>query len=129
MDRKELLLTYVKQSEIPVLVDFISGSDLVGAIVLPADIRSEELCGHYEMEEYVPPLWYESLVNIKKGKLLVIDKIDSISKEEQSKFGEILRYKKISTFNIPSDTLIIVTASEINSDRINDDIFSLVARI
>ena len=60
---------------------------------------------------------------------LVIDKIDTISKEEQLKFCELLEYRKISTFNLPESCVIIVTANEINKDKINEEIFSLVARI
>ena len=34
-------------------------------------------------------------------KILVIDKIDAIAKEEQLKFCELLEHKKISTFELP----------------------------
>ena len=51
------------------------------------------------------------------------------SKEEQKKFIEILEYRKISTFEIPNDVVIIVTANNINKDTINEEIYSLVAHI
>ena len=63
------------------------------------------------------------------NRILVIDKIDTISKEEQLKFCELLEHRKISTFNLPDNCTIIVTANEINKDKINEEIFSLAALI
>ena len=38
MDRKELLLTYIENNVVPILVDFISGSDLGNAIIMKEKI-------------------------------------------------------------------------------------------
>ena len=54
---------------------------------------------------------------------------NAIAKEEQLKFCELLEHRKISTFELPKSCVIIVTANEINKDKINEEIFSLVARI
>ena len=128
-DKKELLLSYIKINVAPVLVDFIFGCDFDKAVVLPANTMVNELNGHYDNMEYVPPKWFNDLLSINGNKLLVIDKIDTISKEEQKKFIEILKYKKVSTFDLPSECRIIVTANEIDKDKIDEEIFSLVARI
>ena len=128
-DKKEMLLSYIKANVAPVLVDFISGSDLNGAVVLPANIDTKELNGHYEESEFVSPKWFNDITNTNEIKLLVIDKIDTISKEDQLKFCELLEYRKISTFELPKNCVIIVTANEVNKDKINEEIFSLVARI
>ena len=128
-DKKEMLLSYINANVAPVLVDFISGSDLSGAVVLPANIDVKELNGHYEESEFVAPKWFKDIIDTNDNKVLVIDKIDTISKEEQLKFCELLEYRKISTFNLPESCVIIVTANEINKDKINEEIFSLVARI
>ena len=42
-DKKEMFLSYIKANVAPVLVDFISGKDLNGAVVLPANIDVKEL--------------------------------------------------------------------------------------
>ncbi len=123
-DRKEMFYAYIKSNIAPILVDFINADDLDYATILPANIDKSELNGHYEGTTFMPPKWFKEV-----KKLLVIDKIDTISKEEQLKFIELLKYKKISTFEIPSDCIIIVTAKEINSDKINEEIYSLVAQI
>lgn len=128
-DKKEMLSSYIKANVAPVLVDFISGKDINGAVVLPANIDVKELNGHYEESEFVSPKWFNDIISTNANRILVIDKIDTISKEEQLKFCELLEYRKISTFNLPESCVIIVTANEINKNKINEEIFSLVARI
>ena len=127
-DRKEMLLSYIKANVVPILIDF--EDDLLNdAVVLRADIGTDELNGHYKGKKFSPPKWFNDIVNLKDKRILVIDKIDTISKEEQLKFCELLEYKKISTFELPINCVIIITANEINKDKINEEIFSLVARI
>jgi len=128
-DRKEMLLSYVRSNVVPVLEDFIFGKDLEKATILPSNINREELNGHYEGTKFMPPKWLEEILESNKEKLIVIDEIDKISKEEQLKFVELLKYRKISTFSLPKGCLIIVTAHEINKETINEEIFSLVAKI
>lgn len=128
-DKKEMLLSYIKSNVAPILVDFISGQDLKGAIVLPANIDAKELNGHYDGADFMPPKWLNEILSTNANRILVIDKIDTISKDEQLKFCELLEYRKISTFNLPESCVIIVTANEINKYKINEEIFSLVARI
>lgn len=128
-DKKEMLLSYIKSNVAPILVDFISGQDLKGAVVLPANIDAKELNGHYDGTDFMPPKWLNEILSTNANRILVIDKIDTISKDEQLKFCELLEYRKISTFNLPESCVIIVTANEINKDKINEEIFSLVARI
>ena len=108
-NKKEILLSYIRANVAPILVDFISGNDINGAVVLPANV--------------------DEILSTNASKILVIDKIDAIAKEEQLKFCELLEHRKISTFELPKSCVIIVTANEINKDKINEEIFSLVARI
>lgn len=128
-DKKEMLLSYIKANVSPILVDFISSKDLNEAVVLPANIDEKELNGYYDGTDFMPPKWLNEILSTKESKFLVIDKIDTILKEEQLKFCELLEYRKISTFELPKNCVIIVTANEINKDKINEEIFSLVARI
>ncbi len=127
--RKEILLSYIKTNIAPILVDFIFGQDLEDAVILPATIDRKELNGHYEEMNYVPPKWLNELLNKKNNPLLVIDQIDIIPKEEQKKFIELLKYRKVSTFDLPNNCRIIVTANKINEEMINEEVFSLIARI
>ena len=128
-DKREMLLSYIKTNVAPILVDFIFGEDLDNAIVLPANVDVKELNGHYDGADFMPPKWFNEILNTNASKILVIDKIDTISKEEQLKFCELLEHRKISTFELPKSCVIIVTANEINKNKISKEIFSLVARI
>lgn len=127
--RRELLMSYIKANVAPILVDFIFGKDIKGAVVLPANIDNKELNGHYDGTYFVPPKWLSEITGTNESKFLIIDKIDTISKEEQLKFCELLEHRKISTFELPKSCVIIVTASVITEDKINEEIYSLVAQI
>ncbi len=128
-DKREMFLSYIKANVAPILVDFISGGDLNGAVVVPASVDVKELNGHYDGADFMPPRWLNEILSTNASKILVIDKIDLISKKEQLKFCELLEHRKISTFELPENCIIIVTANEINKDKISEEIFSLVARI
>ena len=128
-NRKEMLLSYVKANVAPILIDFMSFKEMDIAVVLPATIDVKDLNGHYDGENFMPPKWLDEILSTNDSRILIIDKIDTISKEEQLKFCELLEYRKISTFELPKNCVIIVTADEINKDKINEEIFSLVARI
>lgn len=128
-NKKELLSSYIKANVAPILVNFIEGKDIPGAIIIPANIEQKDLNGHYENEIFLAPKWLNEVLSTNASSVIVIDNIDSISKEEQSKFIELLEYRKISTFELPKNCVIIVTAKEINKDKISEEIYSLVAHI
>lgn len=128
-NKKEILLSYIRANVAPILVDFVSMNDLSCAVTLPANIDVKELNGHYEGVNFMPPKWLSEILNANSSKILIIYKIDTISKNEQLKFCELLEHRKISTFDLPKNCVIIVTANEINSDKIAEEIFSLVAQI
>lgn len=129
IDKVETLITYAKANETPVLVDFLFGSDLPEATVLKSNVSKTELVGHYEGITFQPPKWLKTLNDNHNQKILLIDEIDSISKEEQTKFIEILKYRQVSTFEIPKGTLIMVTAKKISKETINEEVYSLLAQI
>lgn len=127
--KRELLMSYIKSNVAPILVDFIDGNSIPNSVVLPANLEITELNGHYNNTEFVSPEWLKKLENANTGAILVIDKIDSIPKNEQTKFVEILKYRQVSIFELPKNTVIVVTAKEINENTINEEIYSLVAHI
>lgn len=128
ISKKEFFTTYIKANVAPILVNFISGKDISNAIIIPSDVDSKELNGHYDGTDFMPPKWYSELF-YNNHKILIIDLIDSIDKEEQIKFIELLKYRKVSIFELPIDCVIIVTANEVNKDKINEEIYSLVVQI
>ena len=116
--KKEILLSYIKANIAPILVDFMSGKDLPDATILSSNIDVKELNGHYEGENFVPPKWLNEILNSNTSKILVIDKIDTITKEEQTfvfahevchiAFNHILRSegKDEDIWNIATDAVI-----------------------
>ena len=126
---RELLLSYIKSNVAPILVDFLSGNDIKNAVILPANIDSKELNGHYDGVDFLPPKWMSEILGTNASKILIIDKIDSVSKEEQLKFCELLEHRKISTFSLPENCVILVTANEVNKNKISEEIYSLVVQI
>ena len=128
-NKRELLLSYIKSNVAPILVDFLSGNDIKNAVILPANIDSKELNGHYDGVDFLPPKWMSEILGTNASKIVIIDKIDSVSKEEQLKFCELLEHRKISTFSLPENCVILVTANEVNKNKISEEIYSLVVQI
>ncbi len=130
-ERLNLLENYIKSGINPLLIENIPSSFIDDYVVLKADIDRSELNGHYENTEFCPPLWYKELLDRSKTNdaILVIENINDIPIEEQTKFIEILKYKKISTFELPKNCLIIVTCSDLRTNKINEDVYSLLAQI
>ena len=99
-ERLSLLENYIKAGISPLLIENIPSASFNHAIIIKANIERTELNGHYEDTEFCPPTWYKQVIeNSKKGYvILVIENINEIALEEQTKFIEILKYKKVSTF-------------------------------
>ena len=129
MNQNEILKSYIKSNVAPILINFLNGKDIPNSILLPSNVNISELNGHYENDEFLPPNWLTQITSSSKQAILVIDKIDEISKKEQLKFVELLKYRQISTFKLPESTIIIVTAKKINKNTINEEIYSLVTHI
>lgn len=129
MNKKELLLEYIKLNVAPILTDFRITNTIKEIKKISASTGVGNLVGHYEGLEYKPPKWVEEILNSKEASIILIDKIDKITKEEQEKFIELLKYRKISTFELPKNCVIMLTADKINKDTINEKIYSLVAII
>ena len=59
--------------------------------------------------------------------VLIINNIDLISKKDQDRFIEILKYRQVSTFDIPDNYRILLTAKNIKN--VSKKIIDLVAII
>jgi hypothetical protein len=127
----EMIYAYTDSNVAPLLIEGITINNIPGSTVLPANCGIDLLNGHYEGENFLPPKWYEELMAKKdlKYNILVIDKITDISLDEQLKFVEILKYRKVSTFELPANCAIVVTCDQVNKDKISHQIYSLVAHI
>ena len=127
-EQLKILNEYIKMGIFPILLEDISASTIQGATILKADCDDVLLSGHYENICYVPPKWYIELSK-QDAPILVIDNINKISKEEQRKFVEILKYKKVSTFQLPSNCMIFVTCYNLKEYPLDEDVYSLMVHI
>lgn len=123
----ELLKAYMELNIAPILVKDLKSEILKkDAIIIPATIAISQLNGHYENKAFLPPKWFQEL-NKLKSPILVIDDITSLSTNEQTKFIEILKYRKVGIFDLPKNCIIIISSNTPN--LINEEIISLVAVI
>lgn len=127
-ERLEMLNEYIKSGITPILIENMSASVFDNATILNANCDISDLNGHYENINFVAPSWYNKLKQ-NQTKMLVIKNINEIDVNEQTKFIEILKYKKISTFDLPKDCIIIVTAKNLKERPINEEVYSLLAHI
>lgn len=129
--RLETLNSYIKTNVAPILIENIP-SDVFGdsMILLPADLDMSLLNGHYEGVHFVPPTWYQELEqkDLNQPSFLVIDGLSKISQEDQMKFMEILKYRKVGVFELPKNCVVVITSEKIQG-AIHPTIYSLVAHI
>lgn len=130
-ERLNLLENYIKSRVSPLLIQNVSVNSLNNSVIINSNVDKSELNGHYENTEFCPPAWYKKLLDKSKTNttVLVIENINEIPLEEQTKFIEILKYKKVSTFDLPKNCLIIVTCSDLSANKINEEVYSLLAQI
>ena len=131
-EQVDLLGEYIKACKAAVLIEKIPESVIQrGAVVINSDCSSSELMGHYENLEYVAPDWYNKLIESSKSHtpVLIIDNINGVSEEEQRKFIEILKYKKVYVNKLPENCMIFITYSDLREKPINEELYSFVAQI
>ena len=128
---KKLLLNYMESNVCPILVENISSNSFKNYVLLDSDCDVSLLNGHYEGVEFVPPKWYLELSEkSKKGNVvLFINGINEIDVNDQTKFMEILKYRKISTFDLPSNCVVVASCSSLKDKVINEEVYSLMAHI
>ena len=130
-DRVNLISTYLNTNVAPLIIEGVTPANFPDAVILPSNCETTLLNGHYEGTEFISPKWYNDLMTKKdmKNNILVIDNLTNISLEEQLKFCEILKYRKISTFELPQNCCIVITCEKIDKTKISPEIYSLVAHV
>ena len=126
--KKEMFETYVKSGIKSLLLEDVDSNIFKNSVVIESNCDVSLLNGHYENEEFVAPSWYLDLVNSKKN-LLIINNINDVNINEQGKFIEILRYRKVSTFDLPNNCVVIATCSNVKEKPINEEVYSLMVHI
>lgn len=132
MDKSQidLLGEYIKAGKSVILIESIPESVIEkGAVVLDSNCSNKELMGEYSNLEYVEPKWYKELLESAKSHtpVLVIKDINAVAEEEQRKFIELFKYKKIYTNKLPENTMIFVTHKKDNP--IDEELYSFMVQI
>lgn len=130
-ERLNLLEKYIQLGISPLLIEDMPMDLFQNKVVIKSTIQNLELNGHYENIDFCPPIWYQELLEKSKQDcvVLVIENINKIDLMEQLKFIEVLKYRKISTFPIPKNCIIIATCTDLNHNKIHQDVLSLLAQI
>lgn len=127
-EKLKILDSYLKSGLTNILIEDMPKEIFEDEIILEFNCTIDDLNGHYEGIEFMPPVWYQNLIKNNK-KILVINDINKLPIEEQPKFGEILKYKKVSTFDLPKDCIVIVLVNNLKENKICEEVYSLLAHI
>ena len=94
----------------PVLAVGFNANVFGDSTIIEANIPSKSLGIVNTAKGLKTPKWFFDVVKGKSSHQIIINNIDSIDKEMQEKFYEILKYKTISSVDLPKDCNIIVLA-------------------
>ena len=127
-EQVDLLSEYIKVGKSEEIPDSVIEK---GAVVINSDCSNSELMGHYDNLEYKLPEWYNKLNESAKEHtpVLIIKDINKIPEEEQRKFIELLKYKKVYVHKIPENCMIFVTYSDLKENPIEEELYSFMAHI
>lgn len=129
-EKLTLLNEYLKIGMSPILIEDIDAKVIQDAIILPASSDSSQLNGHYESINFVAPNWYQELINQKNPyPILIIENLNQLNANDQLKYIEILKYKKVSTFDLPKNCIILVTVTNLKEKHLSEEVYSLLTHI
>lgn len=97
----------------PVLAIGIPLSMFGQSTIIEATIPSKNLGIVNTAKGLKAPSWFYKIIKDKASHQIIITNIDSIDKESQEKFYELLKYKAISNTELPADCKIIVLANDL----------------
>ena len=118
-EQVDLLGEYIKAGTSAILIEEIPENAIKkGAVVLEADCSKAELMGHYENLEFIAPEWYKKLMDSSKEHtpVLIIKDINKIPEEEQRKFIELFKYRKVYVHKLPENCMIFATYSNLEEE-------------
>lgn len=132
-EQVDLLGEYIKAGISAILIEEIPENVIKkGAVVLEADCSKAELMGHYENLEFKLPTWYNKLMdsaNKSHTPVLIIKDINKIPEEEQRKFIELFKYRKVYVHKLPENCMIFATYSNLEERPIQEELYSFMVHI
>ena len=131
-EQVDLLGEYIKAGTSAILIEEIPENAIKkGAVVLEADCSKAELMRHYENLEFIAPEWYKKLMDSSKEHtpVLIIKDINKIPEEEQRKFIELFKYRKVYVHKLPENCMIFATYSNLEERPIQEELYSFMVHI
>ncbi len=131
-EQVDLLGEYIKAGTSAILIEEIPENAIKkGAVVLDANCSKAELMGHYENLEFIAPEWYNKLMESSKSHtpVLIIKDINKIPEEEQRKFIELFKYRKVYVHKLPENCMIFATYSNLEERPIQEELYSFMVHI
>ena len=131
-EQVDLLGEYIKAGTSAILIEEIPENVIKkGAVVLEANCSKAELMGHYENLEFIAPEWYNKLMDSSKEHtpVLIIKDINKIPEEEQRKFIELFKYRKVYVHKLPENCMIFATYSNLEERPIQEELYSFMVHI
>lgn len=131
-EQVDLLGEYIKAGTSAILIEEIPENAIKkGAVILEADCSKAELMGHYENLEFIAPEWYNKLMESSKSHtpVLIIKDINKIPEEEQRKFIELFKYRKVYVHKLPENCMIFATYSNLEERPIQEELYSFMVHI
>lgn len=131
-EQVDLLGEYIKAGLSAILIEEIPENAIKkGAVVLDADCSKAELMGYYENFEFKLPTWYKKLMDTSKEHtpVLIIKDINKIPEEEQRKFIELFKYRKVYVHKLPENCMIFATYSNLEERPIQEELYSFMVHI
>ena len=96
-------------------------------VIIEANTPVKGISERYIDGSVEAPDWYKDLMKINsKRPILIINNINSIDEVQQARFLELIKYKKVGSFALPENTLILITYYSSEKYKLNESIASLV---
>ena len=96
-------------------------------VIIEANTPVKGISERYIDGSVEAPDWYKDLMKINsKRPILIINNINSIDEVQQARFLDLIKYKKVGSFTLPENTLILITYYSSEKYKLNESIASLV---
>lgn len=129
-EMKNTIEEYVKANVIPILTT-VNKEVFKNYTEIKSDCTDEFLKGAFDKDGFKKPSWYDAVKDKENDNinLLIITDFDKTDKAKQKRFTELLKYRQIGALTLPKNCAIIVLATTINKESIDEEVYSLVAHI
>lgn len=123
---------YIVSGNKPILLEENLKLDkLKYSVILDANCDRKKLRCENKRFKVVPPSWFTEITLNSRNKrsLLIVNNLNCVSKKEQRKFYELLKYKKIEFLNLPENCTILITCKNLKENQLDKKIDSLLIHV